>query len=277
MGGPARVRVCGGDRVVLTTVRRAARERTVAGVAAITGAIGFLTRIPVGHDERAWMAFRAAPATLPLVGYLVGPLVAVSFVRSLPGPTAALAFVVAIYLVTGINHVDGVADLGDAAAVHGSAEVRRAAMKDTDTGVGAVLAVILTVSGLALAGLALAELPVRAAVGLVVAAEVGAKFGMAAVAALGSPSHDGLGSQLAARAGPRSLVGSALVALPAVVLGWPTVAGAGAVLAGLTTALLLVRWAHARLDGVGGDVFGAANELGRVAALHVGVILWMHW
>ncbi len=33
-------------------------------------------------------------------------------------------------------------------------------------------------------------------------------------------------------------------------------------------------WARARLDGVTGDVIGAANELARVAALHTGLVAW---
>ncbi len=33
-------------------------------------------------------------------------------------------------------------------------------------------------------------------------------------------------------------------------------------------------WANRNLDGISGDVFGAANEIGRVVGLHVGVIAW---
>ena len=47
-----------------------------------------------------------------------------------------------------------------------------------------------------------------------------------------------------------------------------------ALLAALTAAWLLRRWARRRLGGVSGDALGATNELARVAALHAGVIAW---
>ncbi|NHN47952.1 adenosylcobinamide-GDP ribazoletransferase [Halostella sp. JP-L12] len=259
--------------------------RVGGGVAALRGAVGFLTRIPVGRDRESWEAFRTTPATFPLAGYLAGALVAVPFALpalaaagpapgGLPAPTAAFAYVVAVYAVTGINHLDGVADLGDAAVVHGDAERRRDAMKDTTVGVGAVLAVALVLAGLGLGGLALAGLPVAAAVAVVVAAEVGAKAGMAAVACFGTATHEGLGSALTGPASPQSFALPAAVAVPSAALAWPSLAAAAALAgAGLATAVL-VRRARTALGGVGGDVFGAVNEVGRVAGLHAGVIAW---
>ena len=192
----------------------------------------------------------------------------------LPAPTAAFAYVVAVYAVTGINHLDGVADLGDAAVVHGAAERRREVMTDTAVGVGAVLAVALVLSGLALGGLALSGLPVAAAVAVVVAAEVGAKAAMAAVACFGTATHEGLGSAMTGPASPRSFALPAAVALPAAALAWPSPAAAAALAGAGLTAGFVVRRARTALGGVSGDVFGAVNELGRMVGLHVGVIAW---
>ena len=247
---------------------------------ALRGAIGFLSRLPVGRDGEAWDAFRRTPAAFPLAGYVVGALVALPLLLPLPGPTVSLLFVAAVYGVTGINHVDGLADLGDAAAVHG-ANKRRAVMKDTRVGVGAVLAVALDVAGLALAGLALAEIPVRVAVAVVVVAEVGAKLGMAGLAAFGEPAHEGLGSQLVGQS-PRRFALALLVALPAAALPWLAGADAGSgasvgvvtIGAGLLAVAAVAGWARPWLGGVSGDVFGAGNELARLAALHAGVIAW---
>ncbi|MFB6218244.1 MAG: adenosylcobinamide-GDP ribazoletransferase, partial [Halobacteriaceae archaeon] len=165
---------------------------------ALRGALGFLSRAPVGRDERAWRAFRSTPAALPLAGYAIGAAVALPLALPLPGPTAAALFVAAVYLVTGINHLDGVADLGDAAVVHGDAGRRRAVMADAELGVGGTAAVALVVFALGAAGLAVAALGLRA-LALVVAAEVGAKLAVAAVACLGSAAHEGLGAELTAR------------------------------------------------------------------------------
>lgn len=241
---------------------------------AIRGALGFLSRLPIGHDDAAWEAFSNTPVTFPLVGYVLGALVALPLLLPGPIPTVALAFVVGIYVVTGINHIDGVIDLGDALVVHGDAAERREVMKDTTVGAGGTLAVALVVFGLGTAGVALAALPVKTVL-LVITAEVGAKLGMAVLVCLGVAAHDGLGSALISNARPRSVVPAILLSIPAALLTWPRVAPAVAtLLTALLTALVVLRWAQVNLGGVSGDVLGATNELARIAALHVGVIAW---
>ncbi|QLD86048.1 adenosylcobinamide-GDP ribazoletransferase [Natronomonas halophila] len=242
---------------------------------AVRGGAAFLTRLPVTTSEGDWLQFQGTPAVFPLVGYLIGVLVALPFVL-LGGHAAAAGFLLALFVVAGINHMDGVADLGDAAAIH-DAEDRKQALKDTTTGVGGTVAVAVIVAGLALAGLALASMPFRAAVALVVASEVGAKLGMATVACLGTASHEGLGSQFTRNASRQLLLGPALVAVPAAMLTGFSPAALVAVLAGPAVAVGLVRWADDALGGVNGDVFGATNELGRVVALHAGVYVWMYF
>jgi len=258
---------------------------------ALRGALGFLTRIPVGRSETAWEAFSGAPWTLPVVGYLVGALVALPLLAPAPAPTVALAFPLAVYAVTGITHLDGVADLGDAAVVHGGPEARREVLKDSALGVGGTVALVAVVLGLATAALGLVEAAtatgpaggggsrvaggVAVAAGIVVAAEVGAKAATATLVCVGDAAHEGLGSALT----EETAVGAALpvlaLAAPAALLAWPRVLpGAAALLAALATAGLLRRWARRRLGGVSGDVLGATNELARVAALHAGVIAW---
>ncbi|GAA0267545.1 adenosylcobinamide-GDP ribazoletransferase [Halobacterium noricense] len=242
---------------------------------ALRGALGFLTRLRVGHSEHAWAAFRESPWAFPLAGYVVGALLAVPFVFDvLPAGTVAFAYLAAIFVVTGINHLDGVADVGDALVVHGDSGERTRVLKDTKVGVGAVAAVAVAVAALTLGALGVAELPTRAAIAVVVAAEVGAKLGMATVACLGTAAHEGLGSQFTERASRRDLLSVVLVAVPAAVLSWPTPAAA-ATLVGASLAGLLVLWRlQGLLGGVNGDVFGAVNEVGRVVGLHLGVVAW---
>jgi adenosylcobinamide-GDP ribazoletransferase len=240
---------------------------------ALRGAVGFLTRLPVGHDERAWAAFCRHVYVLPGAGYLVGPLVGAVLVLPLPAPSVAVLYLLAVVSVTGINHADGLADLGDGAAVHGGPAKRREAMKDTTVGVGALVALGVGLLGLALGAVALATIPVRQALGIAIAAEVGAKLSMATLAGLGRSSHEGLGSQLLG-ANPGDVAVALVVATPATLLAWPTLAALPTVGVGPLVAVGLRWWAHARLDGVGGDVFGASNELARVAGLHAGVIAW---
>jgi adenosylcobinamide-GDP ribazoletransferase len=267
---------------------------------AIRGALGFLTRFPVGADEDGWEAFRRTPATIPVVGYVVGLLAAVPFavglLATLPAPSIALAYVLALYGLTGITHLDGLADCADAAIVHGDVARRREVAKDETVGVGAAVAIVLALVGLALAGLALADRPPVAAVVLVLVAEVGARTGMAALVCLGDAAYDGMGASLTAVNGGRDLIATGIVAapvaivLPAIAAGAPGVvdpffdsptALAPAIVAtflgALAGAALVYAWARTRLGGISGDVLGAANEVGRLLALHLGVIAWTLW
>lgn len=243
-------------------------------LSAVRGALGFLSRLPVGHDERSWESFRCSPLAFPLAGYAIGILVVLPLLLPVPTPILAFLFVLWLYLVTGITHADGLADLGDALVVHGDESKRRAVMKDTTVGVGAVLSLSLVVLGMALAGFALASAPLTM-IPLVITAEVGAKLGMAMIACLGTATHEGLGSALTDRARPRSLVLPLLVALPAVAFTWPHPAAAITMGASLVAAISVLWWTRRNLGGVNGDVFGASNEIARVVALHAGVIAWM--
>ncbi|WP_434522932.1 adenosylcobinamide-GDP ribazoletransferase [Halorubrum sp. AS12] len=270
-------------------------------VAALRGALGFLTRLPVGRDEDAFEAFAGAPWTFPVVGYLVGGVVSLPIAAGatgvIPAPTTALATVCVVYGATGITHLDGVADLGDAAVVHGGPDDRRAVLRDSALGVGGTAALALALLGLATGALALVSAAgsggtgglsptggaagvaptdgVRAAVGLVVAAEVGARTATAALVCVGDAAHEGLGSSLTGRVGPSALLPVVALAAPAALGAWSRLLpGAVALLTAAAVGVAVRRWSRARLGGISGDVLGATTEIARVAALHAGVIAW---
>jgi len=244
---------------------------------ALRGALGFLTRIPVGRDEASLDAFQRRPVAFPLAGYVVGGLLALPFLLELPAVSSAFVFLAWVVLITGVNHADGLADLGDAAVVHGDPAERRAVMRDTTVGVGAVLALGIALVGLALVGRGLAALPTRTVVGVLVTAAVGAKLAVAVQVVTGEASHEGFGSRFVERAasGDRPLL--ALVALPALLAPGSVPVGVACLSAALAVSVVVHRWADRRLGGVGGDVFGATNELARVVALHAGVVAWTLW
>ncbi|WP_423996393.1 adenosylcobinamide-GDP ribazoletransferase [Halorubrum trapanicum] len=271
----------------------------VLTVAALRGALGFLSRIPVGGGEGDWEAFRRTPAAIPAVGYPIGALLALPVTAAtllpvrVPSLTVGVAFAAWVSLVTGITHLDGVADLGDAAVVHGDADRRREVMKDSALGVGGTVALALVVAGLVTAATVIADvarLSLVDAVVLVVAGEVGAKAATATLVCVGDAAHEGLGSALTGASSPRALVGVALATAPVLLLGWPAVRpgsvvpiavrpGSVAPIAVVLTAAgvaaaLVFAWARSRLGGVSGDVLGATNELARVVGLHAGVIAW---
>ncbi|WP_430505262.1 adenosylcobinamide-GDP ribazoletransferase [Haloparvum sp. PAK95] len=255
-----------------------ARRPSPSPIPALRGAITFLTRIPIPGGTRAdWDAFRRSPWTLPVVGAIVGTLAGIGFSLPVPWPTAVTAYLAVVYLVSGVTHADGLADLGDAIAAH-DPETRREVLKDSETGVGGALALGLTLIALALGatGVATTLAAGSLAVRMVIAAEVGAKLGMALLVCFGEPAHEGLGSQLVGVVGrlsfvPAVVVASAVLVAPPFGAVVPLVA---ALLGGPAVAVALLVGTRSWLGGVSGDVLGAANELGRAVALHAGVIAW---
>lgn len=254
----------------------AVRSRGGSVALALAGAAGFLTRVPIGHRRAAWEATTRSPASMVAVAYPIGAALALVLALGLPPATIAIVLPAWVIVLTGVTHLDGAADVGDAAVVHGDVGRRRAVLLDTEVGVGAVAAVVLVLAGLALAGLALSSVPLATAASLLLAAEVGAKLGMVALAGVGPPLWGELGSQMGGTT-PLSVAAGTLLAVPAVALPGVLVgstagaAAATAVLAGLVAALAVGTWAQHRLDGANGDCFGATNELARVLALHLGL------
>ena len=233
------------------------------------GATGFLTRIPVGASEVHWTAFCRRPEAMVLVAYPVGLVLALVAMVPLPAATVGLLFPVWLLVLTGITHLDGLADLGDAAVVHGDPARRREVMKDTTTGVGALAAVVLALVAVAFAGAALATISLHEVGAIVVGAEVGAKLAMLVSIGLGTTAHDGLGPAVAENADAATIGVGAFFAVPVIVFGGTVVVVV--VLSAVVAALGMLAWATTRLGGTSGDVFGATNDLARIVGLHAGL------
>ena len=87
---------------------------------ALRGGVAFLTRLPGDPVETDWRQFLTVPAVFTPVGYLVGGFAAVPFV--VLGPhAAALSFLLVLVAVVGVTHLDGLAEVADAAVVQDAA------------------------------------------------------------------------------------------------------------------------------------------------------------
>jgi adenosylcobinamide-GDP ribazoletransferase len=242
----------------------------------LRGALGFLTTLPVGRSEAAWEAFAARPAVMVPVGYVLGGLLALPLYLGLPATLVGFLFVLGIAVFAGINNLDGLLDVADGVATHGDRTATRSAMKDSDVGVAAVVALGLTLLGLFAAGTVLADMGATG-VAVVIAAEVGAKLAMTLVVARGSATHEGLGWALSRNADRQSIPLGVGLAAPAGLLAVWHPAAIGALGTGLLVGLAAERWARERLGGISGDLLGATNEVTRLAGLLVGVIAWTLW
>jgi adenosylcobinamide-GDP ribazoletransferase len=232
----------------------------------VIGAVGFLTVLgrpsPPGPASVPWF-----PAVGAAVGGLVG-LIWWGAAEWWPLPVAAGLAVAADLALTGLLHIDGLADAADGLLPPMARDRRLAAMAAPDIGafgVGVVGAALL----LRFASLASMD----ADVALLAALWCAARTAMAlALTRLPYAREEGLASPFrSASPWPATALGALLVT--ALALGDPARVGASAVavLAGAALVLLL-GWR--RLGGFTGDVLGAAGLAGETVGLVVAAGRW---
>ncbi len=220
-------------------------------------AVQFMTVLPAGRAAE-FDPVRMA-AWFPAVGLMLGGIVALIDypARALLGPAAAAAVdVVALALLTGAFHLDGLGDTADGLFSHRPRERVLAIMKDSRIGAMGVVA-ILSVMLLKWAGIAaLGEN--RAAV-LALAPAYGRSAVLAAMRFLpyARPEGGTGGAFFAVRIGWRAFWGLAVAAAASLALGRQGLAVNAAFLA---AAAGMIAFYRARLGGVTGDMLGALVE-----------------
>ena len=234
--------------------------------------IGFLTTIPVGISMEGLAALGKRVYLFPVVGAVIGLLIGALgylFESVLQSPAVAPVMIIAaLYYLTGINHLDGLADFGDGVVAHGSREKKIGAMRDVSLGIGGVVFCVIVILGLFTA---IGEI-VGHGHGLIlmamIAAEVSAKQAMLAISAFGKSIHPGLGSIMIDDTGFREFgVGLAFSAA----VCWAVLADAGLLMLVSATcaSFVVLGVANRNFGGISGDVIGATNEIARVVALLV--------
>lgn len=277
-------------------------------VKGIKAGLGFLTTVPVKFDEAGFDVFIGNIDLFIVVGAIAGLLLgAAGFILQsfMPPALVPVMAVAAIYLLTGINHLDGLSDMGDGIIAAGTKEKKTAAMKDTHAGAGGILFIGMDLLFLySAASLFAGFRGFYLWIGLFIA-EACAKVSMATVAAFGKSAHPGMGSMLVEKTRKdRYMIGLAIAiiacalaaSLPAMPYLQPyfwqrtgmaadfvpammfAFAGFLAVSASVAAGLAIIDVAGYNFGGVSGDVMGAANEIGRIVALVVlGTLIWMLW
>jgi adenosylcobinamide-GDP ribazoletransferase len=237
----------------------------------LAAAIAFLTRVPVGRRIQLEAADVArGGAVFPLVGAGIGAAVG-GVVQALSGPlTAPLAAVLGLAVgavLTGVLHLDALADSADAL---GAATRERALeiMRDHAIGAygGVALVLDLGAKTVALAVLAQRHEALRFAVAAAAVARVAPV--LLSVALPYARTGGGTGNALAGAGWIRAAIAVAIAAGLCLVLHAPLLL---AVAAAVTIAVGLA--ARHALGGVTGDVLGAAAELVEVGALVTAVAL----
>lgn len=227
-------------------------------------ALSLLTVIPVRTSARP---LGDAAAWFPAVGALIG--VAAGGVRIgaedlFDSPTvAAVLALLALVVLTGALHQDGLADCADAVGVRGGRARRLEVMRDSTIGTFGALALLFW--GLLMVA-ALAAIDRDDALTTLVVVAAGGRWAALLHARITTPARDdGLGAGFAVT--PVALaVATACAAAAALLDPGPAFAALGAA---ALTAAATAAWARRALGGRTGDTLGATIALAEVAGMLV--------
>ena len=249
--------------------------------------LAFLTIIPMGSGENFVTTSAEYMFLFPLIGALIGLFAAgyfllssfivsaslgvidfliqvpLDFLLKLVPAIMTLAF---LLVLTGLQHFDGLVDLGNAIGLHKLEERREAAHAWIVTYKGAILAI--SIEAVAFLGLFFIN-PVWA-VQVIIVAEVAAKLGMVTIVAVGKPMSKGLGARFMEKAKRKRNIVAYVISIFIVVplLGlWGLLAVAVSLLLGV----FMERVAKSVFGGVSGDMIGATNETVRAVTLILSV------
>jgi adenosylcobinamide-GDP ribazoletransferase len=222
-------------------------------------AIAFLTRVKVSHDDHVSIARSAA--WFPIVGALIGSFGAfVLWTSNLFFPTAIASSLtlIALVLICGGFHQDGLADTFDGLVGGWNVEQRLNILKDSRHGTYGVLAIVLQIL---LQFACLSSLPVKVGMITIVLTQSLARvvplYWMKAKPVKG---HEGMGAQVSKSFSYANLIAPTIfVSLLGYVLvqEWIFLN----ILILIIGNFILLRFVIARIGGVLGDAFGAAEQI----------------
>lgn len=239
-------------------------------------AVMFFTRLPVGAIARA-PPLAAATWAFPIAGALHGLVVGIAFVAAIVAglsPLVAAVLATALGVVaSGAFHEDGLADFADGIGGGMTAERKLAIMRDSRIGTYGTLALILAIG---LRATLIAELGSALAL-----AVIGALAGLGALTrgllplllvVLPPARSDGVAAT-ESRNMSAGLAATAIVIAVAIAVAF--IPAAPLVIGATCFAVAVVGWiAYRHVNGVTGDVLGAAQVIGEIAGLIALAAVW---
>ena len=239
-------------------------------LADIPAALGLLTRLPVPVDaERAGARGAKAAWAYPLVGAVVALLVGLpawALSGSIPSTILAGLMLVALVVLTGALHEDGLADSADGLWGAWDRARRLEIMKDSHIGSYGVIALVLSLLLRWLGLVALVQsdvmLPALAAVAML------SRAAMVAVMAALPNARDGGLSKTVGRPSAETAGMASLLAIIAALLCTGLI-GLAVILGVAVMALVVGALAKAKIGGQTGDILGATQQVSEIAALAV--------
>ncbi len=225
---------------------------------ALAGALGFFSTIPLGRDKESFESLRRNLWILPIVGILLGALMAVPIflLRSF-----AFLGILAYLALEGINHIDGLADFGD--ALFAPKDRKLKALKDLNIGVGAAVTVSIYTFTLMWSFMNVWREPVA-----IVDSQMMAKFGMLMMLTTTKPLWGGMGAYMMEHAKIKDLaLGSAILALTTALIYMIRPEVLFVNILTICVCLIYRHYVLRTFGGVNGDMIGAMNCIAFISCL----------
>jgi adenosylcobinamide-GDP ribazoletransferase len=238
----------------------------------LLAAVTFLTRLRLRRasaEEPVATSLASATWAFPLVGVVIGIIggivYVVAFAIGLPALAAALIAIGATALATGGLHEDGLADTADGLGGGTTRDEKLSIMRDSRTGVYGVLALVFSV---ALRVVALGQIDQGWRVlGALIAAHALARGLLPFALRFMEPARsDGLGAT-AGRPEQSFVLWSCGIAIVVALVAAGIRPGLSAAIAAAAVAAVIAWLAQRQIGGFTGDVLGAIEQGGEVAAL----------
>ena len=231
----------------------------------IGSVFSFLTIIPSYNTNLETVA--KYMYIFPIVGIVIGLIIgsiALGLSLFLDPLIVSLLVVGALAIITGIHHIDGLADFADGMMTKGQKDKKLQAMKDVSTGSAGILSIVLYVVGMILALSLMSGFVLFQAILL---SEILSKFSMVLQASLGRSAAVGSNSPFVQimKDKRRLVLAGTITIIPLVIIGGAT--GLIVFGAGIASTLLILALSTRSFGGITGDVLGATNEITRLASL----------
>jgi len=236
----------------------------------IKNLIAFLTILPMGMDKDCLTDSAKYMPLFPLVGAFIGSLAGVFawlLFQILPDLIVGMLTLGSLLLITGLHHTDGLLDFGDGLMYQGSPEKKIEVMHDQQTGAGGLALGLIT---LITTAICIAELKTKLIIQSLIVSEASAKLSMVIGAWAGKSAHRGMNTPFIEAMHGRHRKTRLIVALTisfGIATGLLRIAGSITVISGMIASLIIVGVSNRHFRGVTGDVFGAMNDLIRMASL----------
>ena len=234
--------------------------------------ISFLTIIPTTKSSCNDIYYIGRNMYLfPLVGAMIGVLVGILsygisyYIQSL---FTGLIVTGVLIVITGVHHIDALADFADGLMAKGGKENKYKAMHDPAVGSAGVAALILYIAGMIIA---ISNLPYGWKIFTsIVTAEVIAKYIMVLQAYIGLSAWDGLSSPFTyAMKDKRKLLAATGIMFPIVYSMSGLYTGLISLGISLAIAMIIHHISNRSFGGISGDVIGSSNEITRLSCLIV--------